>query len=167
MVGVGLEIDLATPIAVLAALIFGIVQLRQYEKRRRQDAAFEVVRSFLDERYAHNTQRLLELPEGLTGPEIADLGPEVRQAIWEVGFTYETLGAMVYHHTVPLDVVSDINGSLIQELWRRIAPYSEWMRERRFGTLHEWFQWLAERLAEQDEQGGGVPAFEAHRRWSP
>jgi hypothetical protein len=51
-------------------------------------------------------------------------------------------------------------------MWRKIGPLEERIRaEQSQPSSAEWFQWLAEQCeASKDE---GMPAYIAHRGWTP
>ena len=92
---------------------------------------------------------------------------------WAIGFGaavdyLEAIGLMVYQRIVPFRLVQQLMGGTIQAGWRVLRPHTEMLRER-LGrpSVHEWFQWLAERLGEYPEYRDEVGAYEKFAAWCP
>ena len=65
-----------------------------------------------------------------------------------------------------LDVVDDFYSGTILQSWRKLGRYvQELRRDTGRETRWEWFQWLAERMAERESSAPPVPAHVAHRNW--
>jgi hypothetical protein len=107
------------------------------------------------------------LPDGADPQAI--LGDPTRlEAVHTLNFAFETLGVMVFHGILPLRIVDDIIGQFCQVSWRKLGPYFAHIRARdRTNGYGEWFQWLAERLAELDRPEKKVGAHVAYRGWRP
>jgi hypothetical protein len=81
---------------------------------------------------------------------------------------WESLGILVFHREVSLDVVDDFYSGTIRQSWRVLGKYVEELRrDVSRDTRWEWFQWLYERLAERESKVEPVPAHQAHRHWQP
>ena len=80
----------------------------------------------------------------------------------------ESLGVLVHHPEISLAVVDNFFGGPVLITWRKLRRYVE---EDRVclgrDTIHEWFQWLAERLSEREAAAPAVPAYVAERDWQP
>lgn len=86
---------------------------------------------------------------------------ELQNAAMLVSTTLESVGLMVYQRIVPFRLVQQLMGGTIQASWRVLRPHTEWNREKLSRpSIHEWFQWLAERLNEypeyRDEEGANL-----------
>ena len=160
--------EIVGALTVVGGVGFAVVQLRQQERSRRDAAAFELVRSFQNPAFHPAFELLNDLPDGLTADAIAARGPEVRDAVVAVGFNCETLGVMVFHRVVPLDVLDQLMGQFIRVSWRKLSPYAE-ARRRQFGHANsfEWYQRLAEQLDAHPAAGKAAGAHVAHRGWAP
>lgn len=80
--------------------------------------------------------------------------------------TWESIGILVFHNELTLDVVDDFFSGPIVVSWRKLAPCVEEIRaELHRDTVFEWFQWLAERFIEREKSSAPVPAHVAHRDW--
>jgi hypothetical protein len=80
--------------------------------------------------------------------------------------TWESLGILMFRQEVTLDLLDDFYSGPIVLFWRKLRRYVEELR--RIGgreTYFEWFQWLAERLADQETQLEPIPAHIEHRDW--
>lgn len=57
-------------------------------------------------------------------------------------------------------------GGAISISWRKLHVFVEEVRASTGrDTVWEWFQWLAERMAEREKSSLPVPAHIAHRSW--
>lgn len=84
-----------------------------------------------------------------------------------VGLTWESLGVLVFRREITMDLIDDFFSGAIVLSWRKLHAYVE--EDRRTldrETVWEWFQWLAERVAEREREVNPVPAHLAHRDWT-
>ena len=84
-----------------------------------------------------------------------------------ISTTMENIGVMLFQRIVPATVVSNLIGSSTFILWSKLEPWVEDLRtELDDRHAFEWFQWLAIKLQElQDDPA--LPAYEAHSDWVP
>ena len=159
--------NLINACAVTAGVIFAAAQIRQYGRRRQRDAMIELVRSFQSPSFASAFRTLISLPDNATKAQVSELlGPEGEDLVHIVGFTWESLGVLVFRREVTLDLVDDFFSGPISVSWRKLSRYvfeQRAMLQR--ATAFEWFQWLAERMIEREKQTPPVPAHIAHREW--
>ena len=127
-----------------------------------------LARSLQTPEFQEALQRIAFLPEGLSKAEVdARLGRESVHVYHWFG-TMEILGVLVHRREVPLAVVDDFFSGPIVLSWRRLQGYvADNRRETKRDTMHEWFQWLAERFIERETSAPPVPAHEAYRSWTP
>jgi hypothetical protein len=154
-------------IAVTAGVIFAGAQISYYRRRRRRDAMLELVRSFQSPAFTSALRRVLSLPDGADTQKIREvLGPDGEDAVYLVSLTWESLGVLVFHREVTLDLVDDFFSGPIVLSWQKLKVYlEEWRRTLKRETGSEWFQWLAERMMEREKLSPPVPAYVAHRTW--
>ena len=139
-------------LAVVGGVIFGIMQLRRFKRERVDRAAIEVVRSMLSEHFPSSYRLLNHLPDGLTVAEVREKGPEYEEAVFGMSSVFETRGFMVYRGVVPLDVVHNLVGGVTVAMWRKLGRYMAEMAEGEDqGRLGEWFEWLANRLEDLEQ----------------
>jgi hypothetical protein len=152
-------------IAVVAAIAFGIAQVRQFRQQRRDALAVELMRSIQDAEFTRSIRIILEIPDGISAAEFRSLGPTAEEAAWALVAKYETLGYLVYRGIMPIELVEELLGGVGIRLWHRLEPWATALREQQGQPLlHEWFQWLAERLEERGRLAA-VPAYIRLRSW--
>jgi hypothetical protein len=154
-------------LAVAAAIVFGIAQMRQFRQQRQDALAVELMRSIQDTEFTRSLRLLLELPREATLAEFRARGPEIEDVAWALAAKYETLGYLVYRGIMPIELVEELVGGVGVHLWARLRPWALAVREEQNQPLLlEWYQWLAERLEERDRPAA-VPAYTRYRDWKP
>jgi hypothetical protein len=154
---------------LVGALAFGVIEIRQAARLRRDQQAIEQVRSIqLSEWWMRSVLQVMNLPEGIGAEGVDARGEETLKAAMAISLMCETTGYMVFRRVVPLRVVDDLHGGFVRLAWERLRPWVERDRERS-GNVNsfEWFQWLAERLAEHPDPAKGRGAHVSHRLWRP
>jgi hypothetical protein len=159
--------NLINALAVTAGVIFAASQISYYRQRRRREAMLELVRSFQSPAFTSALRRVFSLPDGADSQKIREvLGPDGEDAVYLVALTWESLGVLVFHREVTLDLVDDFFSGPIVLSWQKLKVYSEeWRRTLNRETGNEWFHWLAERMMEREKLSPPVPAYIAHRTW--
>jgi hypothetical protein len=154
-------------ISVVAAVVFGVVQVRHFGRQRRDAAAVELMRSLQDKEFTRAFRLIYALPEGIRARELRARGEEYEDAAFGISARFETLGLLVFRGSIPFHLVEDLVGGAVVGLWRRFRPWMEDVREEQaHRQLWEWFQWMAERLEERGRTEQ-APAYERFRDWSP
>ena len=164
---IGIIVELISFLAVIAAIIFGYIQIKQIRRQRQDLAAVELVRSFQTSDFTVAFRLLHSLPEDISASEFAAKGTEYTDAAWSLGFAYETTGVLVFREVVPLAAVEDLIGGVGITLWKRLSPWVHMVRkEQSQEHIFEWFQWLVERM---EERGCNIkePAHIISKDWKP
>jgi hypothetical protein len=157
---------IATAAAVIVALVVGLAQVRQTQRQRREQAAVEVMHDLVTPEFVSAMVPIMEMRQGASAAELRAAGPKVTDAIVVVDFPIEAVGTLVFHGVIPIAIVDDLCGGMIVGGWSRVAAYvEEFRRERGWDGYGEWWQWLAERLAERHARAPRVPAHRAHADW--
>jgi hypothetical protein len=152
-------------VAVLAAIGFGVAQIRQFRQQRRDAVAVELMHSIQDAEFTRSLRMMLLLPEGSSCEDIRGRGPAFEDAALALAAKYETLGYLVFCGIMPLDLVEELVGGVGVHIWARLKPWVLALREeQRQPLLLEWFQWLAEHM-ERRGRPTESPAFERYRDW--
>jgi hypothetical protein len=159
--------NLINAIAVTAGVIFAATQIRDYRRQRKRDSMLSLVRSFQSPAFARGLRRIIELPDDASAEEIREiLGPEGEDLMVHVTATWETIGVLLFHGELSIDIVDDFFSGPILISWRKLLPYTTAIRQQyNRETWSEWFQWLAERMMEREKNIPPVPAYVAHRDW--
>ena len=154
-------------VAVVTAVVFGVVQLRQFQQQRRDLAAVELMRTLQDSEFTRAFHLIYSLPDGLRAADIRARGTKYEEAAFTICARFETIGLLVFRGNIPSHMVEELVGGLVIKLWKRLHPWVQDVRaEQEHEILWEWYQWLAE----QYEKLGRVekaPAFEKYRDWHP
>ena len=109
---------------------------------------------------------IIELPDGASAEKIREiLGPEGEDLMVHVTATWETIGVLLFHGELSIDIIDDFFSGPILISWRKLLPYTiEIRKQHQRDTWSEWFQWLAERMMERESTAPAVPAYIAHAR---
>ena len=159
--------NLINAFAVTAGVIFAATQIRDYRRQRRRDSMLSLVRSFQSPTFAKALRRVVELPDNASAAEIRKiLGPDGEDLVVHVTATWETIGVLLFHGELSIDIIDDFFSGPILISWRKLLPYTtDVRRQYNRDTWSEWFQWLAERMMEHESKTAPVPAYIAHRNW--
>ena len=158
---------IVSSVVVISGIIFGIIQIRQYQQQRQDVAAVQLVNSFQSPDFNKSLRKVWSLPDAASWQELQELGNEWEAAAFQVGMTLETMGVLVYRRIVPLAILDELMGDAILVLWRKLQPWVEHLRiEQKRDSAYEWFQRLAERLAEK-ERRTEIGAYWKYRNWKP
>jgi hypothetical protein len=110
--------DILSGAAVIGGAAFAIVQLRDYRRQRRENAAAELVRSFYNPEFARAVRLIRLLPDGCPGVDLRAKGAEYEEAAILVSFAFETIGLLVFRGVTPFSIVEELTGGLAVLMWR-------------------------------------------------
>jgi hypothetical protein len=158
--------EVVSAMAVLIGFGFAISEVRRHRTQKVRESALELVKSYQTVDFAVAITRLIDLPEGLSKEQLENYLGQDMKFISLLMTTWESLGILMFRQEVTLDLLDDFYSGPIVLSWRKLRRYVEELR--RIGgreTYFEWFQWLAERLADQETQLEPIPAHIEHRDW--
>ena len=154
--------------AVIGGVIFAVIQVRHHRQRRRDAAAIELMHAVLGPQFAEAFRLLGSVPDGISATELRSKGAEYEGAALSIFLMYETVGLLVFRGVAPFHLVRELTGGAVVAMWRKLRTYFEEIREdRSHERIAEWFQWLAERLAEHEGRTPTLPAHERFADWQP
>ncbi len=152
-------------ITVVAAVIFGALQIRHFRLQRRDLAAVELVRSFQDKEFTHALLLIHALPENISATDLRAKGQEYEEAALIIGMRYESMGVLVHRGVVPISAVDELVGGVAITLWSRLDRWVEAIRTEQSQPMFlEWFQWIVERFADPKRKRH-EPAYKEYRNW--
>jgi hypothetical protein len=161
-----LLLNLVTTFAILAGVIFAGAQLKQLKKRRERESALQMLNSFQTHDFMTAYHIIFNIPDGLSKKEIEDYAGDKIVSILVLMGTFESLGILVYHDEVSLDLVDDFFSGVIVLGWKKLKKYILATREQnQRETFAEWFQWLAEQFEKRESATPPVPAYKAFHDW--
>jgi hypothetical protein len=160
-------LSLISTAAIVAGVVFAGIQIREATKQRAREAETVLTQSFQSPEFMRAMDVVLSLPEGLSREAIAARLGDRMDLVMYWNATMENIGVLVYHHKIRLDVVEDFFSGPIVQSWRILRVANEEHRKiLGRATMYEWFQWLAERIAEREARvGPPVPAHIEHADW--
>ncbi|PYL07072.1 MAG: hypothetical protein DME33_11720 [Verrucomicrobia bacterium] len=97
-------LNLISTIAIVAALIFAALQVRQGNLKRRDQAAITMIQTSLSENSARVLELFGEIPENAPATVIDQLGSETKRILFEFAIRLEVMGYMVFRRMVELEI---------------------------------------------------------------
>ena len=157
--------NLATTLAVVIGVVFGLAELRRAVRDRRDQAAFDIVRTVQTQEVRRAVGRILKLPDDAE-PEVIRRDPQLLEAALAVDSACEMWGSMVFEGVVDLHTLDRMVGGWIRGSWRRLGRWVEAERsDNRNPNVGEWWQWIYERLQADPDPGKAQGAHIAYRSW--
>ena len=108
-------------LAVVIAIVFGFIQIKQYQRQRRDLAAIELVRSLQDREFTKAFRLIHSLPEDISASEFTAKGNEYVDAAFLIGMKYEAIGLLVFRSVVPISAVEELIGGVTIIIWKRMS----------------------------------------------
>lgn len=162
---IGTIANLATALTLIAALVFGVLQVRHAREERRHAAAAQVIHNMQAQEVARPTRAIMNLPADIAAERIVN-DVELRATADQAILFYEGWGVMVHSRLVDLHAIDRAGGGAVRGSWRRLRPYIEWHRKTNNDpSFGEWFQWLAEQMERDPAPGKAEGAHVAFRSW--
>jgi putative heme iron utilization protein len=154
--------------AVVVALGFAMMQIRQYRRDKHREAAIELLHAFQTPSFARALNIVYEMPEGLSKKEVEAFAGDEFHLVYAMTTTWESLGILVYQGEIDLQLIDDFFSGPLRISWRKLEGHVKGEREATGReTFFEWFQWLNERFEEMESRELPVPAHVAHKDWQP
>ena len=159
-------LNLISTLAIVGALVFTGLQVREANRARRDQASVAVIQTTQSESWTRALDLVSRLPENAGLKEIEQSPPETQRALLEFGVRLETIGYMVYRRIVRLETVAELIGGVTLMFWSRAKTWAEEER-RRTGNAKflEWCQWFATQVAERYAKDMDRPAYLRDLGW--
>jgi hypothetical protein len=153
-------------LTVLGGVLFGLFQVSEFRKQRRDAIAAELTRTFYNAELADAVALVRSLPDHCPPNELRQRGPQYERAAIIINTTFETMGLLVFKKIADYETVQQLAGGMIVVMWRKLDAWLEQVRkEQSQPSWAEWFQWLAEQTAARKDEGR--PAYLEYRDWNP
>lgn len=108
-------IQVVSTLAMTLGIVFGILNLRNFQAMRKREAAILMLNSFQTMEFVRGLLYIFELPDGAASEDLESLPEEKYLAIYLVLGTWERLGILVHRKEIPIDLVDDaFSGPIIQ-----------------------------------------------------
>lgn len=164
-VDVGTIASVATALAVVVALVFGVLQVRLQSGQRRDLAQAEMLRGMLTPQFLAAVDLIQNVADDAP-VEVFLHDAELRRAFYLLDFNFEAVGWMVHEGVLPLHSVDALFGGIVRLAWRKGRRFVEHDRASTGAPSRgEWTQWLYERMEEDPAPGKREGAHVAFREW--
>lgn len=156
-------LDVVVAIAVVVGVVFGLSELRNAERGRRDHAAVDIVRTVQTQEVRRAVARVLTLPDGADPQRVRD-DPATLEAALAVDSACEMWGSMVFEGVVDLHTLDRMVGGWVRGTWTRLSLWVEAERvDKRSPNIGEWWQWLYDQLEADPDPGKATGAHVAYR----
>src|SRR5688572_22879868 len=108
--------QLASSVAVVVAVFFGIMQVRHLSKTREIFSSAQLVHAMQTPEFSRGIGLIAQLPDAASPEHIQG---EAFLAAQHVGHVLESLGVLVYYGILPLHLVDDLLGGYVRVAWRK------------------------------------------------
>lgn len=160
-------LQLVTLVALIAGILFGLLEIRRAAKLRAEKAALDVFEITIQREVMDAMALILDLPKDAE-PEQVRASSELRHASELMMNLYEYWGIMVFYRIVPLRTLDLLVGGVVRGSWERLHRFIESERQRTGVHVRaEWFEWLADRLFQFPQPEKMVGAHVAFAKWKP
>jgi hypothetical protein len=160
-------LQLVTLIALLAGILFGILEVRRAAKARAEKAALDVFDITVQREVMDALTLILQLPLDAEADTVGS-SSDTRHAAALLMNLFEYWGVMVFYRVVPLRTLDLLVGGVVRGAWQRLHRYIVWERETtRIPVRAEWFQWLVDRLNQYPQPEKRFGAHVAFADWKP
>ena len=136
-------LDLIATTFIVAAAVFGVIQLWHFQKQRVHESALQMLHSFQTTEFLTAVNIVFELPDGLSKKEIdARLGDKITCLLVMFG-TFESLSILVFRRDMDIRLVEDFLSGILILSGRKLKKYLEEVRTlSNRQTYYEWCQCL-------------------------
>lgn len=153
-------------ITIIIAILFGILQLRQFKIQRKDIAAVEIMRTMQDEQFTESFNLINKSGHIENVAYLRKFDPELEKAILAIATKFETLGYLVFKKVIPIDFVEQLIGGVVISLWQKLEPFVKDYRVVNDQKLFlEWFEWLAYQF-KQRKRDEAIPALDKFKKWN-
>lgn len=153
-----------TSIALFIGIVFGLIQLRQAVRGRRNHAAVDIVRTVQTQEVRRAVRLIFSLPTD-ADPETIRNDPALLDAALAVDSACEMWGCMVFEGVVGHRMLDRMVGGWVRGTWTRLH---RWVQDERDiagnPNIGEWWEWLYEVLAADPDPGKTQGAHVYYRK---
>lgn len=156
---IALIANVSLALSFLAALIFGIAQVKAAARDRREQLTLEALRNVQTREFAELINFLIAEPIPVNQAEWDSLSKEGRIMFIQFAQQMESLGILVAEKIIDIDLVDKTLGSFVTTSWEKYKPRVMQLREVE-PFSNEYFQWLAEEIERRMREKPRKPVYE-------
>jgi len=153
--------NISLALSFLIALVFGIVEVREAARNRREMLTMKTLRSFQTREFAEISGQLTyhKFPTSLK--EFQSLSLQEQSKYIQFSQEMESLGILVAERHINIDLVDKTLGSFVTVSWQKYKVVFEELREIQSDPfLGEYFQWLSEYIEYRMQRQPRKPFYE-------
>jgi hypothetical protein len=157
---VTLAANVALALSLVVAVIFGIAQVRAAARDRRDRLTLDMLRQFQTREFAELIHRTLLAEAPRNYDEFRALPTDDYVEIVQLGQQMESIGILVAEEFIDIGLVDKTLGSFVTSAWEKFQPLYLDMRVKMDDPfLAEYFQWLAELIAQRMRDNPRQPFY--------
>jgi len=152
--------NIALTLSVIVAVIFGIAQVKNTAKDRRERLTLDTLRSFQTREFAeilhfiNNAKIPASQEEWLNWPDKDQI------VFIHMAQQMESTGLLLAERLINIDLVDQTLGSFVSSTWQKCKPLMSDLREKTADPhLAEYFQWMAEQIEHRMKKRPRKPFF--------
>jgi len=151
--------NISLAISVVVAVIFGIAQLKTWQRDRKERLTLETLHNFQSREFAELIHYITTHDMPKTGKELSALSEDERVHFIQYSQLMESLGMLVAENYIDLDLVDKTLGTFVMTTWKKYEPAFLDMRKSADPYTGEYFQWLAERIDAHNKENPRTPFY--------
>ncbi len=151
--------NISFALSFIAAVVFGIAQVRASARDRREQLTLEELRSVQTREFAELIDYILTAKFPATQDEWNKLPKDDRVMFIQFGQQMEALGILVEEKIIDVDLVDKTLGSFVTQSWEKYKPMVMVLREDE-PYSNEYFQWLAEAIETRMQKNPRKPVYQ-------
>src|SRR5450432_3743157 len=160
---IALIANIALTLSFIAALIFGIAQVKAGARERQERLTLETLRNYQTHEFAELMHYINNQKFPCNYDEMRALPGKDQVMFIHFAQEMESLGILVAEKLINIDLVDKTLGSFVSGSWEKYKTLFLDIRERQPDPfLGEYFQWLAERIDERMRMNPRKPFYETH-----
>lgn len=150
--------NVALTLSFIVALVFGIVQVQQAARDRRDRLTLDALRNFQTRDFAELLQYVNARDLPANREELLARPVQEQVLFMQFAQEMEMLGILVADRYIDLALVDKTLGAYVATCWEKYRPLTESARASD-PFLNEYFQWLAERVGERAGRNPRQPFY--------
>jgi len=155
--------DISLALSLVAALGFGIVQVRQAARDRRERFTIETLRNLQTREFAEVEGQLTYHKSPSNFEEFKQLSLNEQTKFIQFSQEMESMGILVAEGLVDIDLIDKTLGLFVTTSWQKYKTVFEEIRQKHSDPfLGEYFQWLAEYINDRMKKEPRKPFYETH-----
>jgi len=156
--------NISLALSFLVAVVFGIFQVRQAARDRRERLTMETLRSIQSKEFAEISGQISYHKVPSNYADFLSLTLEEQAKYIQFSQEMEALGISVAEHLVDIDLVDKTLGSFVTNSWQKYKVIFEELRLKQSDPfLGEYFQWLAEYIDDRMQKKSRKPFHEVRK----